>query len=84
MEIGVTSPTPLKERIDAALIPNWREKWHRLWSVRILLLASVLDGAAAGWFIFAGAVPGPIFFGISMVLPLFAAVARLVKQDLDH
>jgi hypothetical protein len=69
-----------KSKLDGALIPGWREKWHRLWSVRLTLLAGAVDGAALYWIVWQDAIPPAWFFTIGVLLNVAAAVARLVPQ----
>jgi hypothetical protein len=61
------------------LIEDAGKVWHRLWSVRLSLLAAVASAGDAGWQAFVSGSPRVISlctFGIS----LGAAVARIVAQ----
>lgn len=66
------------------LVDNWRRILRKAWSVRIMLFAALLDGAAAGWFVFADTFPPPAFFGVSCGLSVAAVVARLISQPEVH
>lgn len=67
------------------LLPNWRAVAARAWSVRLIILSSLLSSVAGvlalvdlfdapRWLIVAAAIGGPLFGGA-------AALARLVAQD---
>ena len=61
------------------LIDDAGKVWHRLWSVRLSLLAAVASAADAGWQAYITGQPrlvSIITFGIS----LGAAVSRVVAQ----
>jgi membrane protein YdbS with pleckstrin-like domain len=62
------------------LIPQWRERWWRLWSIRILLLALIVDGMDAYFSVFEDAMPAWWHFGIGIALKVAAGVSRLIYQ----
>ena len=63
------------------LIPHARRIAHRLWSVRVALLAAFFQGAAMFWIAFEGALPPLWFFGIGVALTIAVVPARLLRQD---
>lgn len=62
------------------LIPEWRRVLRRAWSVRLNLLAVALTGATAALPAFMGIIPPMWLLALCTVVPLAAAVARLVDQ----
>jgi hypothetical protein len=71
-------------KIRQRLIDEVGKKWHRLWSVRILLFQLLLDGVATGFMGFYGMVPPWWFLGINVFLTVAAGLARLIKQPELH
>lgn len=63
---------------------NWKKIVWRAWSVRLILLGFVVQGAALYWTAFEGAMDPKIFFGIGLMLQLAAGVSRIVDQGIDH
>lgn len=61
-------------------IEGVRHKWHKLWSIRILLFQLVLDGLATGFMGFYGLVPPWWFLSLNIFLTVAAGLARLIKQ----
>ncbi len=62
------------------LVDNAKHIWHRLWSVRLMLLVSLLSTADSCMAYYASGQPHFIVM-LSAVLSIAAAVARLVAQD---
>ncbi len=62
------------------LIPEWRRVLRKAWSVRLNLLAVALTGATAALPAFMGIIPPMWLLALFTVVPLAAAVARLVDQ----
>jgi hypothetical protein len=62
------------------LVPNWKRVLRRAWSVKFNLLASVLTGFAAALPVLMDKMPPVWFLLLCAVVPLAAAVARLVDQ----
>ena len=62
------------------LIPEWRRVLRKAWSVRLNLLAVALTGATAALPAFMGIIPPMWLLALCTVVPLAAAVARLVDQ----
>ena len=65
------------------LIPNARMIWRKLWSVRLAMLAAVVQGAALFWFALEGTMPPWWFFLIGITLTVAVVPARLISQGLD-
>lgn len=65
------------------LIDNAGTVWHRLWSVRLSLLASSLGAVECGAQIYLSGQPPLIAAGFTL-LSLGSAVARLVAQPRLH
>lgn len=61
------------------LIDNWQSVYHRLWSVRLSLLAALAAGIEVGFNYWATGKPAWIA-GTAMVISLGAAAARIVAQ----
>lgn len=61
------------------LIDDWRRKFHRLWSVRLALIAAVLSAieVAINWWL--SGKPPLIVIGAGL-FSLCAAIARVISQ----
>lgn len=57
-------------------------QWHRLWSLRLAVLAAALAAAQAALPLWHGLVPGWLFASLSSVVGVGAAVARVIHQQL--
>lgn len=64
------------------LVGNWRTILSKAWSVRLIALGGLLQGAALYWSVFQGAVDARIFFGVGILLQAAAAVSRVVDQSI--
>lgn len=62
------------------LITDWKRVLRRAWSVKFSLLATALTGVAAALPVFMDRVPPTWFLLLCTLVPLAAAVARLVDQ----
>lgn len=62
------------------LIDNWHKMLYRLWSIRIALFWGAVCGLYAAWPAFQDIVPPIIFAGISMLMCMAIAGARVMKQ----
>jgi uncharacterized membrane protein len=62
------------------LIPNARKIWLRLWSVRLAMIAAIVQGAAMFWFALEDTMPPTWFFAIGIVLTVAVVPARLLAQ----
>lgn len=62
------------------LIPEWRKVLRKAWSVRLALLAAALGGVEIALPLFSDAVPRHVFLGLSVLVTMGAAVARIVAQ----
>lgn len=60
--------------------PDWR-LWHRMWSVRIALLTTVLNGLYGAWPAFMEYVPPFEYAMINVTLAIAVFVARLTNQS---
>lgn len=68
------------------LIEN-ASKWHKLWSMRLLVLTTIYTAAAGAWAVLPpdwkpelGEVGKMVLAGIGVLLPVLTGVARLVDQ----
>lgn len=61
------------------LIDDWKQKFPKLWSVRLSLLAALASAIEAGFTYYAHGKPGT-FAIIAGLISLGAAVARIVAQ----
>lgn len=66
------------------LIPNAGALWHRLWSVRLLILASLVQAADAAVPYLMPEHPRLRLTALAMLISLAAAFARLVHQPSVH
>ncbi|HEX7687332.1 MAG TPA: hypothetical protein VF453_06485 [Burkholderiaceae bacterium] len=62
------------------LIDDAGKTWHRLWSVRLAILAALLGAADAALPYIAPAHSSPAFAALTAAVSLAAAGARLVAQ----
>lgn len=64
------------------LLYNWKLILKHAWSVRLMLLAALVDGINAAWPYFENFIPvtQPIFGSIGGLLTIAAIVARFVAQ----
>ena len=62
------------------LIPEWRRVLRKAWSVRLALMAAALGGVEIALPLFSNAVPRHVFLGLSVLVTMGAAVARIVAQ----
>lgn len=62
------------------LIDGWFEKFPKLWSVRLSLLAAVLGAAEVVLPLFQTFIPRGTFAVVSAVVAIGAAVARVIAQ----
>jgi hypothetical protein len=63
---------------------DWRRILLRAWSVRLIVLGFVVQGAALYWTAFEGAMDPMLFFGIGLALQVAAGVSRIIDQGMDH
>ncbi|WP_128827878.1 hypothetical protein [Achromobacter mucicolens] len=61
------------------LIQNWRQKWPRLWSVRLALVAALLSAVEVAMNVWLTGKPPLIVIGAGL-FSLCAAIARVVSQ----
>lgn len=59
---------------------DWRLILRKAWSVRLMLLATALNGLAAVWFVLSDNVPEWLFLVGGICIPIAALVARLIDQ----
>lgn len=62
------------------LVPEAR-KAHRLWSVRLAVVAAALGAAEAALPLWGNVLPDGAFAALSSVVGVAAAVARVVRQE---
>jgi hypothetical protein len=65
------------------LIPEAKQA-TRLWSIRLAAAAAALGAAEVVLPMWQAMIPDGIFAGLSSVVAIAAAVARVIKQDLPH
>lgn len=70
-------------RFHLRLIKNARRIWHRLWSVRLSLLAAVL-AAVESVFTYWTTGHAPLIVVGAGVVSLAASISRVVAQDALH
>ena len=58
--------------------------FFRLWSVRLAAISAALGAAEASLPLWANHVPDGVFAGLSSLVAIAAAVARVIKQDLPR
>lgn len=61
------------------LIQNWQQKWPRLWSVRLALIAALLSAVEVAMNVWLTGKPPLIVIGAGL-FSLCAAIARVVSQ----
>lgn len=66
------------------LIDDWKQKFPKLWSVRLALLSALLGVAEMTLPLFQTFVPPMTFALLSVAASLSAAVARIVAQPALH
>lgn len=62
------------------LIEGWKQKWHRLWSIRLSLLSALFGVLEIVLPYLQDSIPRWVFAGLSIACALWAAYARLVPQ----
>ena len=61
------------------LIDGWKQKFPRLWSVKLSLLSSLLSGAEVGMSYYAAGKPA-VFACVACAVSVGAAISRIVAQ----
>lgn len=62
------------------LIPD-SKRAHKLWSVRLAAIAAGLAAAEASLPLWQGLVPDGVFAGLSSIVGIAAAIARVIHQE---
>lgn len=62
------------------LINDWKRVLRKAWSIRLMLLASLLSGCEVILPLFSDAIPRNIFAALSMLTVAGAMIARVVAQ----
>lgn len=66
------------------LIPDWKSKAPKLWSMRVALLGGIFWSALGGlwvlWPAFAAVLPLPLYVAAGIAMSVALGVARLLKQ----
>jgi hypothetical protein len=62
------------------LIPDWKRRWRKLWSIRLAALSALLSGAELAVPYLEGLVQPRLFAVLAAATAIGAAVARLVAQ----
>jgi hypothetical protein len=64
-----------------SFIEDARKQFFKLWSIRIMLLATILNTIAGCLFVFQQWMSPLMFLVVNVVLNIAAIVARMVAQD---
>lgn len=64
------------------LLPNWRAVLARAWSVRLIALGAVIQGAALYWSAFEGALDARLFFAVGIALQVASVISRVIDQNI--
>lgn len=64
------------------LLPNWRAVLARAWSVRLIVLGAIVQGAALYWSAFEGALDARLFFAIGIALQVASVASRVIDQNI--
>lgn len=62
------------------LVPESRQAM-KLWSIRLAAVSAALGAAEASLPLWQGVIPDGIFAGLSSLVAIAAAVARVIKQE---
>ncbi len=62
---------------------DWKKILWRAWSVRLIVLGGLLQGAALYWTAFEGTMDPRLFFGAGILLQIAAGLSRVIDQGLD-
>jgi hypothetical protein len=62
------------------LIPDWKRRWRKLWSIRLAVLAALLSGVELLVPYFDGMLPPRMFAVLAALTAIAAALARIVAQ----
>lgn len=62
------------------LVPESRQAL-KLWSIRLAAVSAALGAAEASLPLWQGVIPDGIFAGLSSLVAIAAAVARVIKQE---
>lgn len=65
------------------LVTDWDKILRRAWSVRLMVVGAILQGAALYWSAFEGTLPPGLFFGLGILLQVAALGARVIDQGLQ-
>lgn len=57
--------------------------WHRLWSIRFILLATVFGALELSLPLWRGVLPDLQFAALSTVCTLLAGISRVIKQEFE-
>lgn len=68
--------------MSVRIVSDWARILQRAWSVRLMLIGAVLQGAALYWSAFEGTLPPGLFFGLGILLQVAALAARFIDQGL--
>lgn len=58
--------------------------WHKLWSVRLAILAALLASLEATLPLWQGVIPDNMFAALSTAAAAGSAVARVIRQNLNN
>lgn len=59
------------------------QHWHKLWSVRLSVIAAVLAALEASLPLWQGSIPAGAFAAASTSVAMLAAGARVVRQHIE-
>ena len=66
--------------LDKHLIADWRDKVHKLWTVRITAVFGLAYAVASIWAGLAGSIPTWVFITVGIITNGLVFVARVTKQ----
>lgn len=67
--------------VKVKLIEN-ASAWHRLWSIRFIIMATAFGALEASLPLFKGSIPDFHYAALSTVCALLAGISRVVKQEI--
>lgn len=59
-------------------------QWHRLWSIRFILLAAVFGALELSMPLWQGVLPDLHFAALSTACTVLAGISRVIKQELGN
>lgn len=66
------------------VVPDWKRVLRKAWSIRLMLVAGLLTGCETILPLYQDSIPRGTFAVLSMLVTVFAIVARVVAQKGMH